>query len=119
MLAVLIVVTAINALVSTGFSVAAVFFPAFIVRGGERSHTARVLAYYGLARSVSLLLIVLWAAFRIDTTALLWLGTLAGLIQLGDAAIGTQTGDQFKIWGPLGLGVVQLAVVLLAFLFGA
>lgn len=118
MLALLIVVTAINALVATGFSLAGVFFPGFIVKDGEGSHTVRVFALYGLARSAALLAVVLWAAFRIDGTAMIWLGLLAGIIQLADAGIGIQTGDKLKIWGPLGLGGVQLLVVLLAFLFG-
>jgi hypothetical protein len=117
MLALLIIVTLINVLVATGFSLAGVFFPGFIVKGGEGSHTARVFALYGVARSVPLLLVVFWAAFRADGTALLWLGTLAGIIQLADAAVGTQTRDMIKVWGPLGLGVAQLVVVVLAVWF--
>lgn len=119
MLIVLIVVTVINALVATGFSLAGLFFPGFIVRDGEASPTVRVFALYGLARSVCLLLVALWAAFRADGTALIWLGTLAGIIHLADAAIGTQTGDKLKIWGPLGLGSLQLTVVILTMWFVA
>lgn len=114
MLVLLVIVTLINALVAAGFSVAGVFFPGFIVREGERSHTVWVFALYTFARSVALLIIILWAAFRADGTALIWLGTLAGLIQLADAAIGTRTGDRLKIWGPLGLAIAQLLVVVLA-----
>lgn len=117
MLALLIIVTVISAAIGTGFSVAGPFFPGFIVRDGEGSHTARVFAYYGAARSVALLLIILWAAFRADATALIWLGALSGIIQLIDAAVGTQTGNQHAIWGPLGVGTVQLVVVLLAVWF--
>lgn len=115
----LIGVTLLNVVVATGFSIAGVFFPGFIVRGGEGSRTAKVFALYGLARSLPLLLVVLWAAFRADETALIWLGTLAAIIQFADAAVGTRTGDQIKVWGPLGLGTAQLVVVLLAFWFGA
>jgi hypothetical protein len=118
-MALLIVVTLLNVVVATGFSLAGVFFPGFIVRDGEGSQTAKVFAFYGVARSVPLLLVVLWAAFRADGTALIWLGLLAGIIQLADAAVGLQTGDKLKVWGPLGLGVIQLIVVLLAFWFGA
>jgi hypothetical protein len=118
-MALLIVVTLLNVVVATGFSLAGVFFPGFIVRDGEGSQTAKVFALYGVARSVPLLLVVLWAAFRADGMALIWLGLLAGIIQLADAAVGLQTGDKLKVWGPLGLGVAQLIVVLLAFWFGA
>ena len=114
LLAFLVVVTAINVLVATGFSVAGIFFPGFIVRGGEGSHTARVFALYGLARSVPLLLVAAWAILTTSLPGLLWVGTLAGIIQLADAAVGTQTGDRIKVWGPIGLGVLQLVAVLLA-----
>lgn len=117
MLAVLIVVTALCALVSAGFSLAALFFPGFIVRDGEGTNTTRVFALYGIARSVPILLVVIWAAFRADPAAMIWLGTLSGVVQLADAAVGTQTGKQYAIWGPLSLGVIQLAVVILALLF--
>jgi hypothetical protein len=116
-MALLIVVTLLNVIVAAGFSLAGVFFPGFIVRDGEGSHTAKVFALYGVARSVPLLLVVLWAAFRADATALIWLGLLAGIIQLADAAVGTMTGDRIKVFGPLGLGIAQLVVALLAFWF--
>ena len=119
MLIILIFITVISALVATGFSLAALFFPGLIVRDGDATPTARVFALYGLARSVALLLVVLWAAFRADATALIWLGTLAGIILLADAAVGTQTGDKLKIWAPLGLGLAQLLVVVLAMWFVA
>lgn len=118
MLIVLVIVTVINTLVAASFSLAAVFFPALIVRDGEGSHTARVFALYGAVRSVLLLLVVLWAAFRADGPALIWLGMLAGIIQLADAAIGTQTRDKLKIWVPLVLGAAQMLAVGLAYTFG-
>jgi hypothetical protein len=114
MLALLIVVTVVSSLIGTGFSVAGVFMPGFIIRDAEGTHTARVFALYAVARSVPLLLLILWAAFRADAVALIWLGTLSGVIQFVDAAVGTQTGKQHAIWGPLGIGAVQLLVVLLA-----
>lgn len=114
MLAVLIVVTVLGSVIGTAISTAGVFFPGFIVRDGQASQTARVFALYAIARSVPLLAVILWAAFRADATALLWLGTLAGLIQLADAAVGLQAGKTSAIWGPLGVGVVQLSVVALA-----
>lgn len=117
MLALLIIVTTVSAAIGTGFSVAGVFFPGFIVRDADGTRTARVIALYAVARSVPLLLLILWAAFRADPTTLIWLGTLSGIIQLADAAVGTQTGKQHAIWGPLGVGIVQLTVALFAFWF--
>lgn len=118
LLGLLSVVTIINVLVANGFALAGVFFPGFIVRGGEGSRTARVFALYSLARTVPLLLSVIWAVTTMNATGLLWLGALAGVIQLADAAVGTRTGDPLKIWGPLGLGLVQLLAVLLAYWWG-
>lgn len=118
MLAVLIVVTIASSLISTGFCLAGVLLPGFIVKDAESSHTARVFALYAIARSIPLLLVILWAAFRADATALIWLGALAGFIQIVDALVGTQTQKPHAMWGPLGVGVVQLAVVLLAVLVG-
>ena len=117
MFALLIAVTLLNVLIAAGFSIAGVFFPRFIVRDGETSHTARVMAYYAVARAVPLLLVVLWAAFRADAPALLWLGLLAGIIQIADALVGLKAGRQMTIWGPLGLGILQLTVVLMAYWF--
>jgi hypothetical protein len=118
MLAMLVVVTVAASLIGTGLTVAGVFFPSFIVRDAENTRAVRVFALYAVARSVPLLLVILWAAFRADPSALIWLGALSGAIQLSDAAVGTQTGKQIAIWGPLGVSVVQLATVLLAVLFG-
>jgi len=119
MLATLIVVSVAAALIGTGFTLAGVFFPGFIVKDGEPTHTARVFALYALARSVALLLATLWAAFQASGMALIWLGAVSGLVQLADAAVGTQTGKQMAIWGPLVVSIVQLTTVLLALLFGA
>lgn len=118
LLGLLSIVTIINVLVATAFAVAGVFFPGFIVRGGESSRTARVFALYSLARTVPLLVSVIWAVTTMNATGLLWLGALAGVIQLADAAVGTRTGDPLKIWGPLALGLVQLLAVLLAYWWG-
>ncbi|MEO5805916.1 hypothetical protein [Devosia sp.] len=114
----LMIVTVINVVVAAGFSLAGVFFPGFIVKDGEDSHTARVFALYGVARSVPLLVVVLWAVFKGSMPGLIWLGALAEIIQLVDAAVGTQTGDKIKIYGSLGLGIAQLAIVVLAVWFG-
>ena len=118
MLATLIIVTIAASLLGTGITAAGVFFPAFIVKDGEKTHTARVFGLYALARSVPLLLVILWAAFQANGIVLIWLGALSGLIQLADAAVGTQTGKPIAIWGPLVVSIVQLATVLLAILFG-
>jgi hypothetical protein len=118
MLALLIVVTVASSLISAGFCAAGYFFPGFIVRDGESTHTSRVFALYALARSAALVLVILWAAFRADGAALIWLGALLGIVELLDAAIGLQAGKRSATWGPLAVGMAQLTVVLLAVLFG-
>ncbi|MCS6761321.1 MAG: hypothetical protein MO846_04510 [Candidatus Devosia symbiotica] len=74
MLIVLIIVILINALVIAGYSLAGLFFPGVIVRDGEGSPITRVFALNGLARFLALLLVMFWAAFLADSTALIWLG---------------------------------------------
>ena len=112
------IVTVINVVVMTGFALVGVFFPGWVVKGGEASRTARIMALYSLARTVPLLALVAWAVITMNNTGLLWLSVLAGVIQLADAGVGTRTGDQLKVWGPLGLGLVQLVAVLLAYWWG-
>ena len=100
-----VVVTAISALTSLGFSIAA------LVRPIEGSlGTAR----YAASRSVAL---TVAAAVPIVATSVGWAEAVAlamVIVQAGDATIGLREHDSSRTWGPAGSAVINLfALVLL------
>lgn len=108
-------ITAINVLVATGFTIAAVFRPEVVVPPGLNPNEASlVLALYGAARVIPLALLTFAAIYKQATFALLILGIFAGGVQLLDAGIGLYDHDVEKFAGPLVFAVLQfLAVYLL------
>jgi hypothetical protein len=92
-------VTAINVLVASGFSIAAIFRPEAVVPVGSiPTEASLLLAMYAAARTIPLALFALTAIYKQATSALLILGTLAGAMQLLDAGIGLF----HMIWGNSG-----------------
>src|SRR5580692_10838892 len=82
-------VTAINVLVASGFSIAAIIRPQYLVPAGSiPTEATLLLAMYAAARTIPLALFALWAIYKQATAALLILGALAGAMQLLDAGIG-------------------------------
>ena len=107
-------VTAINVLVASSFSVAAIFRPEAVVPAGSIPTEASLLfAMYAAARTIPLALFALAAIYKRATTALLILGALAGAVQLLDAGIGLFERDLGKCAGPLFIAVLQFLVVYL------
>src|ERR1700676_1604326 len=105
-------VTAINVLVATGFTIAAIFRPEVVVPAGSvPTQAALLLAMYGAARIIPLALFTLAAIYKRAASALLILGTLAGGVQLLDAGIGLFQHDLEKCAGPLFIAVLQFFVV--------
>ena len=105
-------VTAINVLVASGFSIAAIIRPQYLV--SAPTEASLILAMYAAARTIPLALFALAAIYKRATTALLILGALAGAVQLLDAGIGLFEHDFGKCVGPLFIAVLQfLAVYLL------
>ena len=108
------VVTAINVLVATGFTIAAIFRPEVVVPPGSvPTEAALLLAMYGATRIIPLALFTLAAIYKQATSALLIVGTLAGGIQLLDAGIGLFQHDLRKFAAPLFLFILQFFVVYL------
>ena len=108
------VVTAINVLVATGFTIAAIFRPEVVVPPGSvPTEAALLLAMYGATRIIPLALFTLAVIYKRATSALLIVGTLAGGIQLLDAGIGLFQHDLRKFAAPLFLFVLQFFVVYL------
>jgi len=108
------VVTAINVLVASGFSIAAIIRPQVLVPAEPvRTRASLLLAMYAAAPRIPLALFVLWAIYKQATPALLILGAVAGVMQLLDAGIGLFQRDLRKSAGPLLFAVLQFFVVYL------
>jgi hypothetical protein len=107
-------VTAINVLVASGFSIAGIIRPQYLVPAGYiPTQASLILALYAAARTIPLALFALWAIYKQATPALLILGALASAIQLLDAGIGLFEHDLGKCAGPLFIAVLQFFVVYL------
>ena len=109
-------VTAINVLVASGFSIAAIIRPQYLVPAESvRMQASLLLAMYAAAPRIPLALFVLGAIYKRATPALLILGALAGAMQLLDAGIGLYEHDLGKCAGPLSIAVLQFFVVYLLY----
>lgn len=106
-------VTAINVLVASGFSIAAIIRPQYLVPDAVPTKALLLLAMYAAARTIPLALLALAAIYKRAVPALLILGTLAGAMQLLDAGIGLFEHDLGKCAGPLFIAVLQFSVVYL------
>jgi hypothetical protein len=107
-------VTAINVLVASGFSIAAIIRPQILVPAESvRTQSSLLLAMYAAAPRIPLAFFVLGAIYKQATPALLILGALAGTMQLLDAGIGLFQHDLRKWAGPLFIAVLQFFVVYL------
>ena len=107
-------VTAINVLVASGFSIAAIIRPQYLVPAESVPlETSLLLAMYAAARTIPLALFALGAIYKRAATALLILGALAGAMQLLDAGIGLFEHDLGNCAGPLFIGALQFFVVYL------
>ena len=107
------VVTAINVLVASGFSIAAIIRPQYLVPAALPTEASLLLAMYAAARTIPLALFALGAIYKQAAPALLILGALAGTMQLLDAEIGLFEHDLGKCAGPLFIAVLQFFVVYL------
>jgi hypothetical protein len=107
-------VTAINVLVASGFSILGIIRPQYLLPAGSvPTQTSLILALYAAARTIPLALFALWAIYKQSTPLLLILGALAGAVQLLDAGIGLFEQDIGKCAGPLFIAIVQFFVVYL------
>jgi hypothetical protein len=108
------VVTAINVLVASGFSIVGIVRPQYLLPAGSvPTHASLILAMYAAARTIPLALFVLWSIYKQVAPALVLLGALAGAMQLLDAGIGLFEHDLGKCAGPLFIAVLQFFVVYL------
>jgi hypothetical protein len=106
------VVTAINVLVASGFSIVGIIRPQYLLPAGSvPTQASLILALYAAARTIPLALFALWAIYKQSTPVLLILGAVAGAMQLLDAGIGLFEHDIGKCAGPLFIAVFQFFVV--------
>src|ERR1700731_867556 len=105
-------VTAINVLVASGFSIVAIFRPQYLLPAESvPTQASLLLAMYAAARTIPLALFALAAIYKQATSALLILGSLAGAMQLLDAGIGLYERDLGKCAGPLFIAALQFFVM--------
>jgi hypothetical protein len=108
------VVTAIDVLVASGFSIVGIIRPQYLVPAGSvPTQAALILAMYAAARTIPLALFALWSIYKQALPALALLGALAGAMQLLDAGIGLFEHDLGKCAGPLFIAVIQFFMVYL------
>jgi hypothetical protein len=96
-------ITAISAIISLGFSMAAAL---------GASNTARTMALYACARSTAL---VIASAVPFCTGSTGWLQAVAWsmiIVQAGDAVIGGTIKDPMKTYGPAGTALLNLVAVI-------
>jgi hypothetical protein len=96
-------VTAISAIISLGFSVAAAL---------GATGTARTMAFYACARSVALTIV---SAVPFVTGSTGWLQAIAWsmiVVQAGDAVVGMTIKDRMKTFGPAGTALLNLVAVI-------
>src|SRR3979411_52235 len=105
-------ITALNVLVASGFSIAGLFKPEYVLPPGSvQTQASFIFAMYAAARTLPLALMALAAIYQRSPSSLKVLGLLAGLIQFADAAIGLYQHDIGKTIGPLMLGALQIYAV--------
>jgi hypothetical protein len=108
------VVTAIDVLVASGFSIAAIVRPQSLLPAGfVPTQASLIWAMYAAARTLPLALFALAAIYKQATHALLILGALAGAMQFLDAGTGLFEHDLGKCAGPLVIAALQFFAVYL------
>ena len=107
-------ITALNVLVASGFSIVGIVRPQYLVPAESvPTQATLILALYAAARTIPLALFALGAIYKQATNALLILGALAGAMQLLDSGIGLFEHDLGKCAGPLFIAALQFFVVFL------
>jgi hypothetical protein len=96
-------VTALSAVVSLGFSLAAAM---------NETGNARTIAFYGCARSVALVVASVVPFFTGSTEWLEAIAWIMILVQAGDAVIGTTIDDRMKTFGPACASLANLLALL-------
>jgi hypothetical protein len=105
-------ITAINVLISAGFSIAGVIAPQTVAPAGSvPGQAALIFALYALARALAIAGVTLVLIYKRASSSLLAMGALAGVVQCLDAGVGLVQGDAQKVIGPLAIAALQFAAL--------
>ncbi len=106
------IITAINVLVATGYSIVGVVNPTLIMPvTSVITDSTLIFAMYAGARTIPLAVLALWAIVKRSRKELIILGVLAGLMQFFDGFIGLYQGDMGKTIGPFVLAILQFVAL--------
>jgi hypothetical protein len=105
-------IMALNVLVASGFSIAGLLKPEYILPAGSvQTQASFIFAMYAAARTLPLAMMASVAIYQRSSSSLRVLGLLAGFIQFADGAVGLYEHDIGKTIGPLILGVLQMYAI--------
>src|SRR5258708_32935675 len=105
-------ITALNVLVASGFAIAGLFRPEYVLPVGfVQTQASFIFAMYAAARTLPLAVLALAAIYQRSSSSLKVLGLLAGFIQFADGAVGLYQHDVGKTIGPLVIGALQMYAV--------
>ena len=105
-------ITALNVLVASGFSIAGLLKPEYVLPAGSvQTQASFIFAMYAAARTLPLAMMASVAIYQRSSSNLRVLGLLAGFIQFADGAVGLYEHDIGKTIGPLILGVLQMYAI--------
>jgi hypothetical protein len=96
-------ITAISAIISLGFSIAAAL---------NTANVAKTMALYACARSLALVLVSAVPFLTGSTPWLLAVACSMTIVQACDAAIGMKIKDRMKTIGPAGTALLNLAATI-------
>lgn len=108
------IITIVNLLVATGYSVAGIINPHLILTAGTPAEKSiEIFALYAAARTVPLALITICSIYYKNFGPLVILAFLAGTIQLLDSFIGVYQHDLSKTLGPLIIALAEFLAIYL------
>ncbi len=108
------IITVVNVLVATGFAVAGIVNPHFLLAANVTTDKAiTVFALYAGARGIPMATLTIMSVFSKHWNAFITLAVLAGLIQFLDGFIGIYQQDLSKSAGPFIIATVQFVAIYL------
>ena len=106
------IITILNVLVATGFSIVSIINPALIIPSDTSPEKALcIFALYAAARTVPLTIIALISLFSKQCNALIAIAVLTGIIQLLDGFIGIYQHDISKMTGPFIISTAEFSAI--------